>query len=110
MPFTPLDRFIGASDALIKFDAHYILLRDEQIDEGLKFRECTMIMNVFKGDFFSWPTFRTSFTLGEYYFFMRNICPSLFEFLLRSNNHKNYKPFKVVRLRIDNKKSTDKVH
>lgn len=33
MPFTPLDMFIRASDALIKFDAHFNLVRDEDMDE-----------------------------------------------------------------------------
>lgn len=33
MSFTPLDMFIRASDALIKFDAHFSLVREEETDE-----------------------------------------------------------------------------
>lgn len=43
MPVTPLDWFIRASDALIKFDAHFNLLREDELDEyELEFRSAEM--------------------------------------------------------------------
>lgn len=43
MPVTPLDWFTRASDALIKFDAHFNLLREDELDEyELEFQSAKM--------------------------------------------------------------------